>query len=144
MKKENSIFTEDLTKYGSFLEATNEGLTRAIEDMQKQIDTRKRILKLIQKHMDTKTVSSRDLSTIAKMSCPDFHSIDTLINLVKGFGIEPTASYLKESAYEKSIVCSGKSCAECWKNHINMTAHILNTAPVDIKNFTLGPDEDDD
>ncbi len=142
MKKENSIFTEDLSKYSAFLLATNEGLERAIEDMRQQIDTRKRILKLVEKYEKTHTASIRDISAIAKMSCPDFHSLDTLLDLIEGFGIEPTATYLKESAYKKSINCAGKSCSECWKDYINMTAHILNTAPVDIKNFTTDKDDD--
>ncbi len=144
MKKENSIFTEDLTKYGAFLHATNEGLTRAIEDMKQQIDARKRIIKIIEKYESTHTASMRDLSSLAKLSCPDFHSLDTLLELIEGFGIEPTASFLKEISYKKSINCADKTCPECWKAYINTTAHILNTAPVDIKNFTMDKDKDDE
>ena len=142
MKKENVIFTEDLGKYSAFLKATNEGLNRAIEDMKQQVEARKRILKIIQKYEETHTASMRDLSTLAKLSCPDFHSLDNLLDLVEGFGVEPVMTYLKESAYKQSINCAGKGCTECWKNYINMTAHILNIAPVDIKNFTLDKDDD--
>lgn len=142
LKKENSIFTEDLSKYGAFLHATNEGLEKAIIEMKQQIEARKKIIKIIEKYTETHTASTRDLNSLAKLSCPDFHSLDTLLDLIESFGIEPTSTYLKESSYKQSINCAGKSCAECWKNYINTTAHILNTAPVDIKNFTMDKDDD--
>lgn len=142
MKKENSIFTEDLSKYGAFLHATNNGLEKAIVDMKQQVEARKKIIKIIDKYNTTHTTSIRDLNSLAKLSCPDFHSLDNLIELIEGFGMEPTKTYIKESAYKESINCAGKSCAECWKNYINTTAHILNTAPIDIKNFTMDKDDD--
>lgn len=130
-----------MTKYGAFLAATNEGLARAIEDMKNQVEARKRILKLIEKQQDGQNVSVRDLSMLAKKACPDFHSLDTLIELIDKLGIEPPAAFIQESQYHRSIDCSGKTCIECWKQYINNTAHILNVSPIDVKNYNLDGDD---
>ena len=142
MKKENSqLFTEDLTKYSAFLSATNEGLVRAIDDMKQQVEARKRILKIVEKQQNGQAVSIRDIAALAKKSCPDFHSLDTLIDLIDKLGIDPPAAFINESQYRRSLDCSGKTCTECWRSYINNTARILNESPIDIKNYDLDGDD---
>ena len=144
MKKEKSIFTEDMSKYAAFMKATNEGLENAIGEMQQQIDARKRVLTIIEQYNQDHSISMKDLAELARISCPDFHSIDTLLELIENFNIEPAIAYIKESAYKKSLDCSGISCAQCWRNYINKTAHILNMSPIDVKNYTFNSDDEDE
>ena len=136
------IFTEDLTKYEGFIRATNEGLLNAVRDMNQQIEIRNRVIELIRKDIRHEPVSMKDMAELARTSCPDFHSLDTLIDLIEKFNIRETLDYISASAYKQSIDCSKVSCAECWRNYINQTAHIINMSPIDVKNYDIHKDDD--
>ena len=140
-KSNKPIFTEDMTKYKDFLSVTNEGLAKAAEEICSQIESRQKIIEIIQKYQDHHTVASKDLAELAKISCPDFHSLDAIIDKLVYEQDTSNASYSSiNESYRASINCAGKTCTECWKDYINATAHLLNVSPVDIKN--LSPEED--
>lgn len=134
------IFTEDLNKYASFLEASDVNLEATITAMRKETQVHQQIRDIVKKYQEEKTVASEDFEALAKTSCPDFVTLNAFEKINDYAG--NVESILRDSEAEESVFdCSGITCETCWKNYINHMARLLNQSYVDIKMY--GPEDDD-
>jgi len=134
------FFTEDLSKYKSFLEACDVNIQASISTMQQEINVHKKICALIQKYNTEKNVTQEDMASLVKDSCPDFVTLSAFDKLSTGT-IESVDELFEMPGEEVVFDCSNTKCETCWKNYINQIAKLLNQGFVDIKLYE--PTEDD-
>lgn len=136
------IFTEDLSKYGHFLEASDVNIQASISTMQKEIDVHKKINTIIKKYNTGKQFDKQDLTDLVQSSCPDFVTMNAFEKLNSNL-ISSLDDLFNTPAEEVILDCSRTKCETCWKNYINQMARLLNQSFVDIKLYDLTTEDDD-
>lgn len=136
------IFTEDLSKYGRFLEASDVNIQASIDTMQREIDTHRKICRIIQTYQLEKRVEKEDVAELVKDGCPDFVTLNAFEKLNENqFG---SLDELFNVPAEKIVLdCSQTKCETCWKNYLNQMARLLNQSFVDIKLYEPGKEKKD-
>ena len=129
---QKQIFTEDLSKYGRFLEASDVNIQASIATMQQEIDMHKKICRIIEKYETARQVDKQDFDALVSSGCPDFVTLNAFEKLNGG-----TAASLDElfdmPTEEIVLDCSATKCETCWKNYINQMARLLNNSFIDVK-----------
>lgn len=138
---QKQFFTEDLTKYGHFLEASDVNIQASISTMQQEIDVHRKICGLIQKYKAGEPVGRDDLQILVQTTCPDFVTLNAFEKLNSGTALS-LDDLFNTPAEDIVIDCSKTKCETCWKNYINQMARLLNQSFVDVKLYD--PTEDDD
>ena len=139
---QKQFFTEDLSKYKCFLEASDVNIKASIATMQQEIDVHKKICALIQKYKTEKHVDPEDIAGLVKTSCPDFVTLNTFEKL-NGNPVESLDELLEMPTEEIVMDCSKTRCEICWKNYINQMARLLNRSFVEVKYYEPTEDKDD-
>lgn len=134
------IFTEDLSKYGAFLEASDVNIQASIQTMQQEIEMHQKICALIKQYETEGVASKDDFLSLSRISCPDFVTLNAFEKL--SAGMASSLEELFEMPAEEVIVnCSKMKCDVCWKNYINQIARLLNMGFVDVKVYEKGDDD---
>ena len=137
------IFTEDLSKYRHFLEASDVNIKASIQTMQQEIYMHKKICALIKKYQKTGEATKDDFQALSCISCPDFITLNTFEKLNAG-AVQSFDELFDMPAEEVVMDCSKTKCEVCWKNYINQMARCLNQSFVDIKLYEKKEDDDGD
>ena len=136
------FFTEDLTKYRHFLEASDVNIQASIATMQQEIDAHKKICALIEKYQTEQSVGKEDMAQLVQSGCPDFITLNAFEKL--NGGMVGSLEELFDMPTEEAILdCSQMKCETCWKNYLNQMARLLNQSFVDIKLYDPSEDDDD-
>lgn len=145
MKKtiQKQFFTEDLSKYGHFLEASDMNIQASIDTMQQEIDVHKKIGALIKKFQDRQDITNDDLQPLVETSCPDFVTMHAFEKLNESL-ITSLDSFFDAPVEDTVFDCSKMKCETCWHNYINQMGRLLNQSFVDVKLYDPMGDEDDD
>lgn len=137
---QKQFFTEDLSKYKHFLEASDVNIGASIATMQQEIDVHNKIIALIEQYQAQGTADKKDLTELARTSCPDFVTLNTFEKINSDF-YASVEDLFNASAEEVVMDCSKTTCEICWKNYINQIARLLNQSMIDVKLYD--PNEDD-
>lgn len=136
------IFTEDLSKYGRFLEASDVNIQASIETMQKEIETHRKICRIIRKYQLEKRVEKEDVFELVRSGCPDFVTLNAFEKL-NGSQFNSLDELFDTPAEDIILDCSQTKCETCWKNYLNQMGRLLNQSFVDIKLYESNKEDND-